>query len=256
MSNDLIPTNDEMKTLENLSAHAVKSKFFDKIGPQGGLLSIMIYAKELGLPPMQCLFGGMHNIQGKIEISASLMNSMIRKAGHKLEIIRADKAVCTIKGTRKDTGETYTETFTWDDAITADLLKNPTWKKYPKNMLFARCIKNLARMLFSDVIGSAYVEGEVLEEFKEKQENKKTVAVIASDVTDEIPEQTKVEEVITMEMIDRVVKCSDIENLELIREYMEMGYKKYRISYDSMIDKWEANPEKFKANITLWSENK
>ena len=158
----LIPSSDEMGTYQLMAKHAANSGFFKNIGGEGGLLSIVLYARELGLPPMQCLFGGMRNIKGNIELSPRLMNSMIRKAGHKLQIIKCDNFICTIKGTRSDTGETYESTFTMDDAKQANLLiGGSAWTKHPSDMLFKSALSRIARRLFPDVIATAYVEGEI-----------------------------------------------------------------------------------------------
>jgi hypothetical protein len=48
-------------------------------------------------------------------------------------------------------------------AQAAGLTKNPVWKSYPERMLFNRALSNLAKDLFSDCIGTAYVEGEIEE---------------------------------------------------------------------------------------------
>jgi hypothetical protein len=91
-----------------------------------------------------------------------MMNFKIRQAGHRLDIIEHSNAKCIIKGTRKDTGDVYTSEFTVDDARTAGLVKpGGNWEKYPKNMVFARAISDLAKFLFPDVIGTSYVEGEI-----------------------------------------------------------------------------------------------
>ena len=122
----------------------------------------MLTARELGIPPMQAIQGGMSVIQGKVEISPRMMNTMIRKAGHKLEILQSDDNLCKIKGVRADTKEEYTATFSLDDATRAGLLRNGGgWEKYASDMLFARCISRLARRLFADVISNTYVEGEI-----------------------------------------------------------------------------------------------
>ena len=257
MSNDLIPSQQEMQTLENLSKYAMQSKFFDKIGSQGGLISIMIYAKELGLPPMQCLFGGMHNINGKIELSAALMNSMIRRGGHKLEIILLDNKVCSIKGTRKDTGETYKETFTLQDAETAGLMANPTWKKYPKNMLFARALKNLARVLFSDIIGPSYVEGEVSELDEEKPKRKalesheEAVTVEATVVEDVVESEPISVDDSHIELIQKLSGIEDIENLTL---YVTKCSTQFKKTPEELIEKWTLDPDHLKKNFVKWLE--
>ncbi len=158
---ELIPTNDEIRAIEIMSKHAQESKFFNNLNGYGGIFSIAMFARELGLPVMQCLFGGMTNIQGKIEIAPRMMNAMIRKAGHQINIIKSDDEICTLKGVRKDTNETYECSYAIGDATKAGLTQKQNYKNYASDMLFARCLSRLARRLFADVIGSAYVEGEI-----------------------------------------------------------------------------------------------
>lgn len=162
MSKELIPTFEELGIYQAMATTATKSKMFSKIGEESGLLSLMLMARELGLPPMQSIMGGLNIIQGKVEISPRMMNTMIRKAGHKLEIIDSSDQICKIKGIRHDTKEEYVSSFSLDDARKAGLVKSGgAWEKYASDMLFARCISRLARRLFADVISTAYVEGEI-----------------------------------------------------------------------------------------------
>ncbi len=162
MENSLIPSPEELTVYQVMAKQAANSKFFANLGSEGGILSIMLYARELGLPPVQCLFGGMNNIQGKIELSPRLMNSMIRKAGHKLEIIESTHLICKIKGTRSDTKEVYEASYAIAEARMAGIFKTGgAWEKHPSDMLFKSCLSRLARRLFPDVISTAYVENEV-----------------------------------------------------------------------------------------------
>lgn len=162
--NTLIPSNHELSVYQVMAKQASDSKFFNALGGEAGIATIMLYARELGVPPMQAITGGLHNIQGKIEISARMINTKIRQAGHALKIIQLDNKACTIVGKRADTGEEYTARYTIDDAAKAGLIKpGGNWTKSPEDMLFARCISRLGRRLFPDVIGTAYVEGEVKE---------------------------------------------------------------------------------------------
>lgn len=119
----LIPTEQEMRSLEVIAKNAQQSGFIQNLRSSGAILSIALYARELGLPPMQCLFGGMHSVNGKIELSARMINTLIRKAGHKMEVLESTDTFCSIKGTRKDTSETYTASFSIDDAKIAGIFK-------------------------------------------------------------------------------------------------------------------------------------
>jgi len=158
----LTPTTEELSVYQVMAKTASQSKLFDKIGGESGLLAIMLMARELGMPPLQAIMGGMNIIQGKVEISPRLMNTMIRKAGHRLDILECSETACKIKGTRNDTKEDYTCSYTLDEAKKAGLVRSGGgWEKYTSDMLFARCLSRLARRLFADVISSAYVEGEI-----------------------------------------------------------------------------------------------
>jgi hypothetical protein len=113
--------------------------------------------------------GGLQNIMGKVSMSPEMMNSLIRRDGHKIDIMESTDFSCKIKGTRKDTGETYTSVYTIEDAKKAGLVRaGGGWEKYPSDMLFARCISRLRRRLFPDIASRSYVHGEV-EDVKEEE---------------------------------------------------------------------------------------
>jgi len=181
MAHELIPTKDEMQAIAEIVKQAVDSKYVEKLGGYAGVFSIAIYARELGIPIMTAIFGGVSNIMGKITLSPQLMNAMIRKAGHKLKIDSNDER-CIIEGIRTDTGEVCSASFSIVDATKAGLVKPGSgWHKYPSDMCFARCLSRLARRLFPDVIGTAYVEGEIDPETSKnphKNENREMVEIV------------------------------------------------------------------------------
>lgn len=137
---------------------AYKSKCYGSIAKET-MLNLCITAHDLGIPISKALNGGFHIVQGKIVMSAGLMNDMIRKAGHSLNIVLED-ARCVITGRRKDNGDSIRIEYSMKDAEIAGLHNSPTWKKHPKDMLYNRAMTKVARMLFSDVIGNAYSEDE------------------------------------------------------------------------------------------------
>ena len=90
------------------------------------------------------------------------MRALIRAAGHKLRTQEYGNETVTLVGTRGDTGETETVTWTMLDAEQAELDGKSTWKQYPRAMLLARATAELARLLFPDVIaGTSYVPDEL-----------------------------------------------------------------------------------------------
>lgn len=64
-------------------------------------------------------------------------------------------------GKRCDNGDVAEASFTIEEAQRAGLANRDVWKKYTQDMLYARAMSRLSRRLFPDVIGEAYVQGEL-----------------------------------------------------------------------------------------------
>ena len=159
-----MPSAQELMVYNTWAKTAVESQMYRGIGREAGVMMIMLAAREYGIGPAQALNGGLHIIEGKVELSARLMSALIRRSKHKLQILESTETKCVIKGQRADTGEEHTVTFTIEMAQKAGLIKDKGgWKKTPEDMLFARAMSRLARQLFSDVIGIGYVEGEIID---------------------------------------------------------------------------------------------
>lgn len=129
---------------------------------------LVMYAHELGVSPAQALINGFDIIQGKISMKPALMSNMIRRAGHSLQILKWEADECIIKGKRSDNGDEMTISFSMEDAKRAGWSEKAVYKQNPKNMLYARCMGNLGRMLFGDVIGNPYAEDEIFETPKQE----------------------------------------------------------------------------------------
>lgn len=116
-------------------------------------LAIAIKGIEVGMPLMQS-YSHINIIEGRPSISAEGMNYLIRKNCPRgtINILEMSVQRCVIKASRPGQKELEYE-FSIDDAKKALLLANPSWQKYPKNMLFARCLANVARTMFPDCIG-------------------------------------------------------------------------------------------------------
>jgi hypothetical protein len=153
--------NTEIDNLNDLCAKLLKTPHYAKLGYEG-VFAILTDAKTLGIDPFVALNGGLYYVKGKVEMSARLMNAKIREGKHSItKDKRSDDTTCILHGKRSDTQDTWTESFSIQEAQKAGLDKNPVWKNYTRDMLFARALSRLARQLFPDVIGNCYVEGEI-----------------------------------------------------------------------------------------------
>lgn len=111
----------------------------------------IMYGREVGFPPMTSL-QVLHNIDGKVSMSAEGQRALVLQAGHEIVVEESTSAVCTIKGRRKGSTEWTRTTWTHADARAAGLVNKDNWKKYPKAMLVARASADLCRLAFPDVI--------------------------------------------------------------------------------------------------------
>lgn len=162
----------------------IPSGLFDAGKPSPGkILLVMETGAMLGLHPMAAL-QSIDVVEGRATLSAKLMSALIRKAGHKLAIVKTgtipsgDYSV-TVTGTRADTEETFVVTWDIPRAIRAGLVDsygpNPNsktgqwvvrarsskggikpWEAYAETMPVNRAISEISREGFSDVIFGLY----------------------------------------------------------------------------------------------------
>lgn len=232
-------TPADLQMISKVANEASKTPFFAKLGGFSGIFSIMLYAKEIGLPPMQAIFGGMNSIQGKIEISHHAMNSLIRGKGHKLSIVELSDTLCTVKGERKDSGETMVVSFSIDEAKKAGLCRGGSgWEKYTKDMLYARAMSRLGKRLFGDVIGcGTYAVGEI-QELPEEHLAAEEVEVVqesSSYTTDTAAQEMS--------------KALEIDNTPNLAEYIEFCSSKTMRPLEALVPLWIEKKELFLENF-------
>lgn len=150
---------EKLNHLRSLAKIACDSKQYQNMN-ETSLLNLMLSAQDLGISPMKAINGGFYVVNGKVCMSTALMADRIRKDGHSIKIIEMTRDKCVIIGKRKDNDDSLKFEYTWEDATLAGLTGSPTWKKFPKLMLYNRCMSSVARILFSDVVGNSYSEEE------------------------------------------------------------------------------------------------
>jgi len=150
----------EIEATNQICKALMQTPHYKKMGPEG-IYAIVSKAKSIGVSPMEALNGGMYFVQGKVELTSAMMNDLIRRHRHSItKDKKSDDKICILHGKRADNGDTWSESFSIEDAKTAGIYRNQ-WLKYPKDMLFARALSRLARQLFPDVIKGCYVQGEI-----------------------------------------------------------------------------------------------
>jgi len=173
-------------------AMAVSNYFADAKDAHQAVVKILA-GHEMGFGAFASMTG-IHIISGKPAIGSNLIAAAIKRHPlYNFKVAKFDDKVCHLDfyenwdGKWEKIGESI---FTMTDAQTAGLLNNPSWKKYPKNMLYARAISNGARWYCPDIFGGAPTyTPEELGATVDEDEN-----VIDAEIIEPQPEQEPVQD--------------------------------------------------------------
>jgi hypothetical protein len=138
------------------------SGMFPDIQSEAAACAKIIIGRGLGLTDFDAMTG-LHIIKGKAVLAANLMAAAIKRAGKYDYRAVVNDTMCEITFFQRNDARAWDEigvtTFSMDDARRAQL-GGDNWRKYPRNMLFARCISNGYKAFCPDALGAApvYVE--------------------------------------------------------------------------------------------------
>lgn len=160
----------EMRTMGDIETFAVKAfmsgilkkqdKESDEQRIAKGIIAIQ-YGAEIGIGPMQAL-NGIYIVEGSPAMGAGLMASLIKRSGrYNYRVLRHNSKGCEIEFF--DNGQPCGKSiYTMEDASKQGLSQKYNWKKFPKNMVFARALSNGARWYCADVfLGAIYTPDEL-----------------------------------------------------------------------------------------------
>ncbi len=162
-ANRSMPSGKEMMEFVETAKMLAMCPYYQKLGPHG-ILAIWLTAREMNLPPMMCLNGGMYTFSGLVTLSSGMMNMMIVNAGHRVNVIHLDSTLCRLQFWRCDRpkgAETFIYEYGVKEAENAGLLNKDNWKKNRRDMMFNRCLSGGARKFLPDAIMGAYAIGEI-----------------------------------------------------------------------------------------------
>lgn len=156
-----------LDAVAQLAQHIAQTEFVPQAlrGSIPKTAAAILYARELGLPPMTGL-GSVHVINGKAGLYAETQRALILSAGHDFRVASMDESRCVVKCRRAGEEEWSSFSYTIAEAERAgDVKKNPNYRARPAEMLLARATGRAARALFPDVIkGLGAVEEIVTED--------------------------------------------------------------------------------------------
>lgn len=123
------------------------------------ITACILYGQEIGIGPMQAL-AKVDIVKGRPAPRAELARALALAAGHDLWVEESTNTRVSVCGRRRGSSNVQKVTWTMDDAKKAGIAGNPTYAKYPRQMLLARASAELVRQMCPEVLGGITVFAE------------------------------------------------------------------------------------------------
>jgi hypothetical protein len=153
--------------LQQLGALVASSAYFADAKEAAQAAVKIMAGAELGIGPIASM-RGIDIIKGEVSLAAGMVAALVRRSGvYDYRVVEWTNEACEIVFTRKGRPLTPSSVFTLQDAERAGL-RGDNYRKFPRNMLFARAMTNGARVHCPEVfVGAVYtpdelVDGEVI----------------------------------------------------------------------------------------------
>ena len=157
--NDIVKSPNVIQSMDDVerAAKAMSaSGFFPDSKSAAQAVVKVLAGRELGFGAFASMTG-VAVIQGKPVIGANLLAAAVKQTGkYNYRVTEHTAEVCRIKFLEGNQ-EVGISSFTMDDAKAAGLATKDNWKKYPRNMLFARAIANGQKWYAPDVFNGVTV---------------------------------------------------------------------------------------------------
>jgi len=157
----LLPDHNQ---LMDLSEAFAKSGMFPAITNKYEAAAVIEYGRELGIKPIFAL-QTIAPVKGKLSIESKVLYALALKRGIKIEFIQKNSKGCVLKFSQKGR-DSYTCSFTAEDAKTAGLSGKTSFLSYPEEMYFNRCVSKGVRA-FDPRIFLGLVTREEAEDFSD-----------------------------------------------------------------------------------------
>lgn len=177
MNTDLATIKDvsnwSLEQITMLGRVLAKSGYFKGVKEEAQAVVKILYGQELGVSPIAAMRGVFIDANGGISLSAGLISAMILRSGkYMYNVVQSTADVCEIDFLR-DGEKVGNVKLTMSEARASNMnqqwdsekgawKEKHTWKSYPSDMLFARCVTRGARRFCPDVfLGPVYVPDEL-----------------------------------------------------------------------------------------------
>lgn len=149
-----------------------------------------------------------HIINGKPSLKSEAMLARFQQAGGRVEW--HEYTHDSVSGTfSHPQGGSLKVSWTMQDATRAGLTSNPTWKKFPRQMLKARCISEAVRGIFPAVLSGLYAPEEVsdipVQVYAEPISEPLQIEAPKATVEAEAPQETQAGKQINIDLMDQLL---------------------------------------------------
>lgn len=194
-----------IQEITQMSEAAFTSRMFPVANVEQ-MMTLMMLADAEGKHPIQAVMQ-YDVIQGKPRLKTTEMQSRFQQCGGRIKWLKRSPTECTLKLSHELGGELEV---TWDieRAKAAGLANKDNWKKYPTEMLAARCVSEGIRAVYPACLGGFYSP----EEFGEISGQSVNVQPEAEVVEAEVVEAKNQEEAKPLE--GTVSDSVDVEHLK------------------------------------------
>ena len=160
MSNEIVKANTSIITTYDDAERAARamaaSGFFPDSKQAAQAVVKILAGQELGFGPFASMTG-VAVIQGKPAIGANLMAAAVKRTGkYNYRVITLDDTTCEL-AFFEGGQEVGRSKFDMKDAAAANLNTKDNWRKFPRNMLFARALSNGVKWYAPDIFNGATV---------------------------------------------------------------------------------------------------
>jgi hypothetical protein len=154
----VLPTQD----LKLMAEQVAKSRLFPGIESEQAAFTLMLLCQAESLHPATAL-RRYHIINGRPSMRADAMQAEFQRQGGVIRWVRSTEAECTARFLHDRHAPDPGVEITWTikRATAAGLTNNPTWRKFPDQMLRARVISEGVRMVMPGIVAGIYTPEEV-----------------------------------------------------------------------------------------------
>jgi len=244
-----VQTLDDVLRLGEVFA---KSGMFADVKDAAQAVVKIMAGRELGLPPLFSMTR-IYMVKGQVALSATAMAALIKASGrYDYRIVRLTSKEAVID--MYDSGQAvYRSTFTIDDAKAAGVAGGDNYRRFPRNMLFARALSNGARFVCPHILAGVYVREELGEAPDEGD-----IVVPEADVADAEP-ATAVSDVEPQASAeeDEGGFLADQAHERLVRETLIKARASKELQ-DTLIDYWrgvEASRDQVRNELSVVLQN-